>query len=145
MSGIFTIAVHALVYLNRHEEIISSEELAKNICTNPARIRKVMAMLHRANLVKTQAGARGGYSFCGDPESITLQAVCRAVEDSPVPAGWKSGEIDTPCMIASGMSGVLEEVRAELNEACFERLAAITIADINRKIFFDDTMKGGCR
>ena len=46
MSGIFTIAVHALVYLNHRQATLSSEELSENICTNPARVRKVMAMLH---------------------------------------------------------------------------------------------------
>lgn len=31
MSGIFTIAVHALVYLNHRQETLSSEELSENI------------------------------------------------------------------------------------------------------------------
>ena len=47
MNSDFIVAVHALVYLNHKADIVSSEALAKNICTNAARVRKVMAPLKR--------------------------------------------------------------------------------------------------
>lgn len=40
-------------------DMVSSEVLAENICTNPARVRKVMAQLKRAGLVETHEGAVG--------------------------------------------------------------------------------------
>ena len=43
MTSEFTIAVHALVFLNHKGETLDSETLAENVCTNPVRIRKVMA------------------------------------------------------------------------------------------------------
>ena len=52
MTSEFAIAVHALVFLEHKGIVISSEELAKNVCTNPARIRKVMAKLKRADLIR---------------------------------------------------------------------------------------------
>ena len=51
MNSAFCLAVHALVYLHHRGELVSSEELARNICTNPARVRKVMAGLKKAGLV----------------------------------------------------------------------------------------------
>ena len=48
MDSIFSLAVHALVYLNHKDCTLSSEALAENICTNPARVRKVMAQLKKA-------------------------------------------------------------------------------------------------
>ena len=53
MNSDFIVAVHALVYLNHKADIVSSEALAKNICTNAARVRKVMAPLKRAGFVTT--------------------------------------------------------------------------------------------
>ena len=135
MSGIFTIAVHALVYLNHRQETLSSEELSENICTNPARVRKVMAMLHRAGLVEVRPGKYGGYRFVLDPSGVTLLRICKAVETPPVPAGWRSGEIDAPCLVASGMAGVMEQVRDSLNAACYERLSSITVAGIDHILF----------
>ena len=52
MTSEFTIAVHALVFLNHKGTVFSSEGLAANVCTNAARIRKVMAKLKKADLVK---------------------------------------------------------------------------------------------
>ena len=135
MSGIFTIAVHALVYLNHRQATLSSEELSENICTNPARVRKVMAMLHRAGLVVVRPGKHGGYRFALDPSGVTLLRICKAVETPPVPAGWRSGEIDAPCLVASGMAGVMEQVRDSLNAACYERLSSITVAGIDHILF----------
>ena len=47
MNSAFCVAVHALICLNRRQEQLSSEELARSICTNPARVRKIMAGLKR--------------------------------------------------------------------------------------------------
>lgn len=35
MTSDYCVAVHALVYLNHKAKVLSSEELAENICTNP--------------------------------------------------------------------------------------------------------------
>ena len=58
MTSEFTIAVHGLVYLHHKNTVLSSEELAENICTNPARVRKVMAKLKKKNLVETKEGIK---------------------------------------------------------------------------------------
>ena len=65
MTSEFGIAVHAMVFLHHKGDMVSSEVLAENICTNPARVRKVMAQLKRAGLVETHEGAVGGYRFAG--------------------------------------------------------------------------------
>ena len=135
MTGEFTIAVHALVFLQHKKETFSSDALAENVCTNPARIRKVMARLKSAGLVETKEGAVGGYHFTGDPERITLKMVLDALDQSVVSQSWKSGDPHKDCLIASGMAGVMDEVYGELDAACKEKLAQITIADIDRKIF----------
>ena len=82
MNSAFCVAVHALICLNRRQEQLSSEELARSICTNPARVRKIMAGLKRAGLVETKEGNEGGYRFVGDPAALTLDQVARALEVS---------------------------------------------------------------
>ena len=47
MTSEFAIAVHALVFLDRSNATIASEELADNVCTNPVCIRKVMGKLKK--------------------------------------------------------------------------------------------------
>ena len=80
MTSDYCVAVHALVYLNHKAKVLSSEELAENICTNPARVRKVMAKLKKAGLVTTRTGTDGGYQLTADPAQLTLDVVADALE-----------------------------------------------------------------
>lgn len=135
MTSEFTVAVHALVFLNHRQDIQSSESVAKNVCTNPARIRKVLSRLKKAGLVDTKEGIDGGYHFSGDPASVTLRMVADALEVSFVSASWKTGDPHMNCLIASGMERVMSGIYQELDEGCRDRLGRITIADIDRQLF----------
>lgn len=135
MTGEFAIAVHALVYLNHMGEIVSSDSLAENVCTNPARVRKVMAKIKKAGLLTTKEGVEGGYFFDKDPEKINLRLICEALEIQVVNAAWKSGNTNMDCMIASGMSAVMDDIYGELDRNCKLNLEKITIYDIDKKIF----------
>ena len=80
MNSDFCVAVHALVYLNRRGCVLSSEELARNICTNPARVRKVLARMKKDGLVETKEGSSGGgYRFAKGAGEVSLAQVARAV------------------------------------------------------------------
>lgn len=135
MNSEFAIAVHALVCLSRADAPLSSEQLAGNICTNPARVRKVVARLRRAGLVATKEGAEGGCRFTRDAERVTLLEVLDAVETRVVCATWRSGSADLPCLIAAGMADVMDELYGSLDEACRNELSRVTVADLVRKIF----------
>ena len=52
-----------MAYLRKHPRLISSEELAENICVNPVRVRKVMAKLKAYGLIDTKQGLSGGLSL----------------------------------------------------------------------------------
>ena len=101
MTSEFTIAVHALVYLNHKAQLLSSEALAKNICTNPARVRKIMTKLKKAGFVSTKEGAEGGYRMLKAPQELSLLAVADAVEAKFVTASWHSGDTDMDCLAVS--------------------------------------------
>lgn len=135
MTSEFTIAVHSLVFLNHKQEVCSSENLAENVCTNAARIRKVMAKLKKSDLVKTKEGADGGYLFHRNSEEVRLSMIADAIGVSFVTTSWKSGNPDLTCLISSGMAGIMEELYEDLEKRCEERLSQITIADIDNKIF----------
>ena len=70
MDSSFNLAVHALVCLSHSGRSLSSEALAENICTNPARVRRVMAGLKKAGMVETREGLDGGYRLCADPAAL---------------------------------------------------------------------------
>lgn len=135
MTSEFSVAVHALVFLNHKAEVVSSENLAQNVCTNAARIRKVMAKLKKAGLVETKEGLDGGYIFRLDSHAVNLCMIAAALEVAFVSASWRSGNTEKDCLIASGMAGVLDDIYMELDRTCYERVKGITIADLDKKIF----------
>ena len=135
MTGDFGVGVHALVYLNHKNCYLSSEQLAENICTNPARVRKIMALLRQAGLVETKEGGGGGYFFALQPQHVTLRQVAEAVNCCFASVSKTSGSIDMECQIASGMGSIMEEIYHNLNEECYKQLEHITIKDIDTRIF----------
>ena len=134
MTSEFAIAVHALVYLHHKNTVLSSEELAENICTNSARVRKVMAKLKKRDLIETKEGIKGGYHMSLNACDITLKDICEALQIDVVKAAWRSGSVDMDCMIASGMAGIMDGIYGELDELCKRRLEGITIQDVEKKV-----------
>ena len=130
MTSEFGIAVHAMVFLHHKGDMVSSEVLAENICTNPARVRKVMAKLKKAGLVDTKEGAVGGYQSARAPETVTLCEIAEALGERFVCSSWHSGGKDLPCLVASGMAGVMDALYQELDTLCRQRLSHITLADV---------------
>lgn len=135
MTSAFSVAVHALVYLNHRAISLSSEVLSENICTNPARVRRVLSQLKKQGLVETKEGIDGGYRFVLPPEKVTLQQIAAALEAEFVGAAWRSGDTDMECLVASGMADIMDGIYADLNRLCCDHLKTITIADIDKKIF----------
>ena len=135
MNGLFCVAVHALIYLDKRGCMLSSEELAANICTNPARVRKVMARLKKAGLVATKTGNDGGYHLLCEPGRVTLDQVADALDVRFVEPAWHSGGgVDCGCLVASGMAGVMDGLFDDLDRRCREQLAQLTLSDLEKQL-----------
>lgn len=135
MNGLFCVAVHALIYLDKRGCMLSSEELAANICTNPARVRKVMASLKKGGLVATKTGNDGGYHLLCDPGQVTLDQVADALEVRFVEPAWHSGTgVDCGCLVASGMAGVMDGLFDDLDRQCRKRMAQLTLSDLEKQL-----------
>ena len=138
MTSEFTLAVHALVYLYHKQSLVSSAELSENICTNSARVRKVMSKLHKKGLVESLLGKGSGYRAPAGAERFTLDIILSALDEQPISMSWRSGDIDRNCLISSGMGGIMSDIYDDLNRCCLERLATMRIGDINARIFGKD-------
>ena len=135
MTAEFPVAVHGLVYLLHTGRVTSSQELADNICTNPARVRKVMAKLNHGGLVTAERGQGSGYLISENGGAISLKQVLQALEEEPVSLSWRSGDIDRDCMISSGMGQIMENLYGAMNRECMQLLEHVTIASISNQIF----------
>lgn len=130
MNSEFVIAVHALAYMGHKQDKVSSEELAENICTNPAKIRKVMSALRKQDIIVTKEGKHGGYLLNKRPKDIYLDQLSNALKRDIIQAPWTSGSLDMPCMVASGMKFVMDDMVEEMNERIHSYLHSKSIQDV---------------
>ena len=107
MNGDHSLAVHALVYLDHRATHLPSQILAENICTNAARVRKVMRPLASAGLIATKEGAEGGYALARPAAEITLRAVAEA-----------TGTTFVKVNCTRGLSGVIFNGRSDERHLC---------------------------
>lgn len=78
----FPVAIHILALLAfNHEATATSEFLAKSVNTNPVVIRRINALLKKANLITIKAGVGGAY-LNSSPTEITLLDIYNAVKSS---------------------------------------------------------------
>lgn len=134
MTNEFAAAVHAMLLLYFRSGCQKSDALAKGACTNPARMRMIVAKLKKAGLVETREGAEGGCFFLKSPEKVTLEQICRAVGSVPVSVPRRNGDYDRDCMVASGMAELMDGLYTRMNDACYSLLGGMTLADLTERI-----------
>ena len=129
----FPVAAHALAYLAHAGAFapcgaVSSAALAASMPTNPVVVRRVTAMLARAGLIGTRAGASGGAWLLVRPEAITLDQVLRAVNGCAhfgcPPPGAKG------CPVGERIPRQVQAAIEAADAAAAGRLATITVADL---------------
>jgi len=135
MNSEFIIAVHSLVFMAyRPDGMASSEEIAANVCTHPARVRKVLGCLRKEGFVATREGSGGGYRLIRDPGSITLAHVYRVMAAGSLTPNWCSGDPEMDCMVGSNMQDVMNAVFCEAETRLESYFSEITIGSMLSQI-----------
>jgi DNA-binding IscR family transcriptional regulator len=129
----FPVAAHALAYLAHKDAMtadraVASGELAASMPTNPVVVRRVTAMLAKAGLIATRAGAGGGAWLLKDPREIRLDTVLRAVGGcahlGAPPPGVKG------CPVGERIPDAVRAAIIAADAAAAERLSHISVADL---------------
>jgi Rrf2 family protein len=112
--------------------ISTTQQLAEALTVSSDYLAKTLARLHRAGLVRSHAGAGGGFSFKRDPFEITVAHVLEAI-DGPLmligdypPDELFSGETPTP--LTQLWISAHDSLRVILDEITIAQLASGTLA-----------------
>lgn len=131
----FVIALHSLVFLaNLPDQMANSETIAENVCTNPARIRKVMSSLRKNGIVKTKEGIGGGYLLCSTAGEITLSQIYMAVSVGSIKPHWCTGDPDQTCVISANTQIVMDEIFHEAEAYVQDYFRKLTVLDVLQRI-----------
>ena len=129
----FPVAAHTLAYLAHAgalaaAQAVSSSALAASVPTNPVVVRRVTAMLARAGLIGTRAGASGGAWLRLVPSAITLDQVLKAVGGCAnfgcPPPGVKG------CPVGERIPDAVRAAIEAADAAALRQLSTITVADL---------------
>lgn len=130
----FPVAVHILTLIALKNEAISSEIIAKSVNTNPVVIRRINAMLKKANLVNVNAGI-GGTVLSRSPENITLLDIYNAVKSSSDAMLFDLHETPNPkCPVGANIHEVLSDSMMSAQQALENDLAQQTLWDVAKSI-----------
>jgi Rrf2 family protein len=131
-----TIAVHALAWLalaqRQGHEVLTSDQVAASVNTNPVIIRRSLGDLRRAGLVDVRHGAGAGWSLARAPEEITLLEVYDAVGQEQ-PFGLHHTEPNLDCPVGRGIRPALDQVYGEIEQVMRRELTLVSVADVLRK------------
>ncbi|MBE0551644.1 MAG: Rrf2 family transcriptional regulator [Ignavibacterium sp.] len=74
-------SVKALCYLATDSKPKNSTDIAKVTGINASKLRKLLSMLGKSGIVKSDSGMLGGFSLARKPSEIHLQEIYCAIED----------------------------------------------------------------
>ena len=128
-----TIAVHALAWMalahRRGVDLLTSDQVAASVNTNPVIIRRSLGDLRRAGLVNVRHGAGAGWSLSRAPEEIALLDVYDAVGQEPL-FGMHHTEPNLECPVGRGIRPALDRVYGDIEQALRRELGRTSIADV---------------
>lgn len=128
-----TIGVHVLAWMalaqRQGRDMLTSEQVAASVNTNPVIIRRCLGDLRRAGLVSVRHGAGAGWSLARAAEEITLLEVHDAVGQEP-PFGLHHAEPNLECPVGRGIRPALSQVYGEIDQAMRRELARVSVADV---------------
>jgi DNA-binding IscR family transcriptional regulator len=128
-----TVAVHVLAWLalaqRRGHAVLTSDQVAASVNTNPVIIRRCLGELRRAGLVGVRHGAGAGWSLARDPGQITLLEVHDAIGPEPL-FGLHRTEPNLECPVGRGIRPVLSQVYDGIDQAVRRELAAVSVAGV---------------
>lgn len=118
----------------------NSEQIACSVATHPARVRKVLSLLRRHDLVTTKEGAYGGYLLKAELSQVSLGDLYRIFAQGSLRPSWCSGSEHSSCAISSNIPAVMNRIYGGAErqlELYFDRLL---MSDVKRLL--DESDKG---
>ncbi|MFE9694725.1 Rrf2 family transcriptional regulator [Micromonospora sp. NPDC005806] len=129
----YTIALHVLTWMalvaRRGRDLVTSEQIAGSVNTNPVFLRRVLGPLREAGLVSSQRGSGAGWRLARPAAEITLAQVYQAMADQPL-FPMHRGEPNPDCPVGHGIRPALAPLYRAAEDALTRQLAGTTIEDL---------------
>jgi Rrf2 family protein len=127
----FSLAVHMLTLMGSQAgDLVSSDFLSGSAGTSPEHVRRVLAPLRRAGLVRSRPGPSGGWQLDGADCDTTLGEIWRAVHGDDGVLGVHSAAPE--CTVGQRIQTELEEIERHAVAALVAELDQVTLGQLVR-------------
>ena len=127
----FSIAVHLLagIACGCGDKGVTSGHLADSVNTSASFVRRTLAKLSKAGLVKTSTGKAGACWLAKDARNISLLDIYKAV-DAPKAFAIHNYSEQKVCYVSCHIKTALEKVLNQTQKAMETNLASISLSDV---------------
>lgn len=109
---------------------VTSEALAQRMSTDPAVVRRTMAGLREAGIVRSEKGHGGGWSLERPLERVTLRDVYEALGVTDLFA--VGNRVESPgCLVEQAVNRTLHHAFGTAEQVLLTQLARTTLAEID--------------
>lgn len=127
-----SVALHALLHL-ADAGLLTSEQMAAQGDTNPVVIRRTMAGLRAAGIVRSEKGHGGGWSLARKLEKVSLYDVYEALGEPTIFA--IGNRTDSPgCIVEKAVNRRLGVAMEKAQALLASELRSVTMADLEREV-----------
>lgn len=124
--------LHVLLHMARQDEPFTSERIARMLGTNPVVVRRTLAGLRDAGLVRSEKGHGGGWTIVRKLEEITLLDVHRAL-GSPGVFSIRNDSENPECAVEATVNLALDDAFRRAEALLIERLGEVSLATLARE------------
>jgi Rrf2 family protein len=130
----FSVSVHLMTSLAFNlDRLMSSDELAKGMKTNPSFVRKLIVNLSGAGFVESVRGKNGGVRLAIHPKKITLDKIYDAVAEHKVICVPDKTPYK-PCPVSCAMGDMLNRISDKIEHSTRMELSKMSLEDLLSEI-----------
>lgn len=126
LSGV----LHVLLHMAEHNGPVTSEALARAMCTNPVVIRRIMAGLRDQGYLRSEKGHGGGWTIARNLAEVTLRDVYVALGSPEILAMGNRTEAPG-CLVEQAVNAALGEAFDEAESLLLQRFGEVTLAALS--------------
>jgi DNA-binding IscR family transcriptional regulator len=124
-----SVALHVLLHMSEAGGAVTSGALGPMMKTNPVVLRRTLAGLRKAGIVRSEKGHGGGWSLARSLDAATLGDVYDALGMS-APFNLGHREPAPRCPLEKAVNHALGAALAEAEALLVERLRGTSVADL---------------
>lgn len=124
--------LHVLLHMAHHDGTFTSEQIAGMLGTNGAVVRRTLAGLREAGLVRAEKGHHGGWTIGRNLGDITLFDIYRAVGTQKLFTIGSDNENPT-CAVEASVNDSVADILEDTERQLMARFSQVTLADLSEK------------